>query len=115
MCISPGVRRQDGGDVGGCAVPEAIDAEPSGGSTPATWRVLLLNDDDTPMEFVVHVLQELFDMDHEDAVRLMLRVHHEGSGECGAYSEEVAKMKVEAVIALAREHEHPLQCVMEKK
>ena len=95
-------------------MPEAIDAEASNGATPVMWRVLLLNDDETPMEFVVHVLEELFDMEHEDAVRLMLRVHHEGAGECGAYSEEVAKMKVEAAMALAREHQHPLQCVMEK-
>jgi ATP-dependent Clp protease adaptor protein ClpS len=76
---------------------------------------MLLNDDHTPMDFVVDGLQELFEMEHEEAVQLMLRVHNEGAGECGVFAEEVARMKVEAVLALAREHQHRLQCVMERR
>ena len=91
------------------------DPEAGGGAAPAMWRVLLLNDDHTPMEFVVHLLQELFGMDYDDAVRLMLHVHNAGTGECGVFAEEEAKSKVEAVMALAREHQHPLRCVMERK
>jgi ATP-dependent Clp protease adaptor protein ClpS len=102
-------------DERGCAVPEANTTEPGSDSAPAMWSVLLLNDDETPMEFVVNVLQEFFDMDHDDAVQLMMRVHNEGAGECGVFAEEVAKMKVGAVVALAREHQHPLQCVMERR
>jgi ATP-dependent Clp protease adaptor protein ClpS len=96
-------------------VSEVINPEPGSGSAPATWSVMLLNDDHTPMEFVVYVLQELFEMEHDEAVRLMLRVHHEGVGECGVFAEEVATMKVEAVLALAREHQHPLRCMMERR
>jgi ATP-dependent Clp protease adaptor protein ClpS len=97
-------------------VPEAIDEEPGGGSVPAAWSVMLLNDDHTPMEFVVNALEELFEMEHDEAVQLMLRVHNEGVAECGVYAEEEeAKTKVAAVLALAREHQHPLQCVMERK
>ena len=96
-------------------MPEASNAESDSGSAPAMWSVMVLNDDETPMEFVVYVLQEFFDMDHDEAVRVMLRVHNEGAGECGIFAEEVARMKVEAVLALAREHQHPLRCVMERK
>jgi ATP-dependent Clp protease adaptor protein ClpS len=98
---------------GACGVSDPMQAEAS--AAPAMWSVLLLNDDHTPMEFVVQVLQELFAMDHDDAVRLMLRVHDNGLGECGVYAEEEAKTKVAAVLALAREHQHPLQCAMEQK
>jgi ATP-dependent Clp protease adaptor protein ClpS len=95
-------------------VPEPINTEPGSGSTPTKWRVLLLNDDHTPMEFVVHLLQELFDMEHDVAVNLMLHIHHHGVGECGVYAEAEAKTMVAAALALAREHEHPLQCIMEQ-
>jgi ATP-dependent Clp protease adaptor protein ClpS len=96
-------------------MPEAIDPEPGSGTAPAAWSVMLLNDEHTPMEFVVYALQELFEMEHDAAVQLMLRVHHDGMGECGVFAEEVARMKVDAVLALAREHQHPLQCVMQRK
>lgn len=96
-------------------MPEAIDADPGRGSAPATWSVMLLNDDDTPMDFVVYALEQLFEMEHDEAVQLMLRVHNDGAGECGVFAEQAARMKVEAVRALAREHQHPLQCVMERK
>ena len=82
---------------------------------PSLYRVLLLNDDYTPMEFVVHVLERFFNKDHEAATRIMLHVHHHGIGECGIYTYEVAETKVTQVMDFARKHQHPLQCVMEKK
>ena len=82
---------------------------------PSLYRVLILNDDYTPMEFVVHVLERFFNKDHEAATRIMLHVHHHGIGECGIYTYEVAETKVTQVMDFARKHQHPLQCVMEKK
>jgi len=86
-----------------------------GSSEDSTWSVLILNDDDTPMEFVVNAIEQFFDMDRESAMRLMLRVHHEGIAECGTYSHEVAMAKAMQVVAFAREHGHPLRCVFERK
>ena len=82
---------------------------------PSLYRVLILNDDYTPMEFVVHVLERFFNKDREAATRIMLHVHHHGIGECGVYTYEVAETKVTQVMDFARKHQHPLQCVMEKK
>jgi ATP-dependent Clp protease adaptor protein ClpS len=82
---------------------------------PSMYRVLILNDDYSPMEFVVHVLERFFGKDHEAATRIMLHVHHHGLGECGVYTYEVAETKVTQVMDFARKHQHPLQCVMEKK
>jgi ATP-dependent Clp protease adaptor protein ClpS len=82
---------------------------------PNLYRVLILNDDYTPMEFVTHVLERFFGKDHEAATRIMLHVHHHGIGECGVYTYEVAETKVTQVMDFARKHQHPLQCVMEKK
>lgn len=82
---------------------------------PNMYRVLILNDDYTPMEFVVHILERFFGKDHEAATRIMLHVHHHGIGECGVYTYEVAETKVTQVMDFARKHQHPLQCVMEKK
>ena len=82
---------------------------------PSLYRVLLLNDDYTPMEFVVHVLERFFNKDREAATRIMLHVHHHGIGECGVYTYEVAETKVTQVMDFSRKHQHPLQCVMEKK
>jgi ATP-dependent Clp protease adaptor protein ClpS len=82
---------------------------------PSLYRVLLLNDDYTPMEFVVHVLERFFQKGREDATRIMLHVHQHGVGECGTYTFEVAETKVTQVMDFARKHQHPLQCVMEKK
>lgn len=82
---------------------------------PDFYRVLLLNDDYTPMDFVVFVLQKFFRKNREDATRIMLNVHHTGVGECGVYSYEVAETKVAQVMDCARENQHPLQCVMERK
>ena len=82
---------------------------------PNLYRVLLLNDDYTPMEFVVHVLERFFNKSREDATRIMLHVHQNGVGECGVYTYEVAETKVTQVLDLARRSEHPLQCTMEKE
>ena len=82
---------------------------------PNLYRVLILNDDYTPMEFVVHVLERFFNKSREDATRIMLHVHHHGVGECGVFTYEVAETKVTQVMDFARKHQHPLQCVMEKK
>src|SRR5215212_9703054 len=82
---------------------------------PSLYRVLLLNDDYTPMEFVVLVLERFFNKDREAATRIMLHVHHHGVGECGVFTYEVAETKVTQVMDFARKHQHPLQCVMEKK
>ncbi len=81
---------------------------------PSLYRVLLLNDDYTPMEFVVFVLERFFNRSREQATRIMLHVHQKGVGLCGVYTYEVAETKVAQVLDLARRHEHPLQCVMEK-
>ena len=82
---------------------------------PSMYRVLLLNDDYTPMEFVVHVLERFFSKDRDAATQIMLHVHHHGIGECGIFTYEVAETKVTQVMDFARKHHHPLQCVMEKK
>jgi ATP-dependent Clp protease adaptor protein ClpS len=81
---------------------------------PTPYKVLLLNDDYTPMEFVVLVLQRFFRMNMEDATRVMLHVHQKGVGVCGIFSYEVAETKVTQVIDFARENQHPLQCTLEK-
>ena len=77
------------------------------------YKVLLLNDDFTPMEFVVLVLQEYFRHDIETATQIMLKIHHEGRGVCGVYTRDVASTKVELVLAASRRAGHPLQCTME--
>ena len=82
---------------------------------PSLYRVLLLNDDYTPMEFVVLILQDVFNKTREDAMRIMLHVHTQGVGECGIYPFEVAETKVTRVMDTARKNQHPLQCVMEKQ
>jgi ATP-dependent Clp protease adaptor protein ClpS len=82
--------------------------------TPSPYKVLMLNDDYTPMEFVVLVLQRFFKMNIEDATRVMLAVHQRGVGVCGIFSYEVAETKVSQVIDYARQNQHPLQCTLEK-
>lgn len=81
---------------------------------PSLYKVLMLNDDYTPMEFVVHVLQQFFRMDMEQATRVMLHVHQRGVGVCGIFSYEVAETKVNQVMDFARQNQHPLQCTLEK-
>ena len=82
---------------------------------PSMYKVLLLNDDYTPMEFVVLVLERFFGKSREEATRIMLHVHRRGVGVCGVYTYEVAETKVTQVIDFARRNEHPLQCTLEKE
>ena len=82
---------------------------------PALFKVLMLNEDYTPMEFVVHVLERFFSKSHQEATQIMLHVHRRGVGICGVYTFEVAETKVNQVIDYARRHQHPLQCTLEKE
>jgi ATP-dependent Clp protease adaptor protein ClpS len=80
---------------------------------PSMYKVILLNDDYTPMEFVVDVLQRFFNKSREQATQIMLKVHTEGAGVCGIYPHGIAETKTNQVMTYAQEHQHPLQCVME--
>ena len=88
---------------------EKIEQKP-----PSMYKILLLNDDFTPMEFVIKVLEIFFSMNQEQATRIMLKVHTEGVGVCGVYTSDIASTKVNQVIEFARKNQHPLQCVMEE-
>jgi ATP-dependent Clp protease adaptor protein ClpS len=102
------------GGAGGPATSVITKVKPKT-KRPNLYRVLILNDDYTPMEFVVHVLEKFFQKDVEAATTIMLHVHHHGIGECGVFTYEIAETKVTQVMDFARKHQHPLQCVMEKK
>lgn len=111
---------EDGKDGGGSDAGNKFDSATITKPRPKTkrpslYRVLLLNDDYTPMEFVVLVLQDVFNKSREEAMRIMLHVHNQGVGECGIYPFEVAETKVTRVMDTARKNQHPLQCVMEKE
>jgi ATP-dependent Clp protease adaptor protein ClpS len=82
---------------------------------PSLYKVLMLNDDYTPMEFVVHVLERFFSKNRDEATRIMMHVHRRGVGICGVYTYEVAETKVTQVMDFARQHQHPLQCTLEKE
>lgn len=99
---------------GGTGTGLATKAKPKT-KKPSLYKVLLLNDDYTPMEFVVHVLERFFNKNREEATHIMLMVHQKGVGVCGVYPFEIAETKVTQVIDFAREHEHPLQCTLEKE
>ena len=99
-------RRGDSGAV-------VVERKTARTKPPQLYRVVLLNDDYTPMEFVVMVLQQYFKRDLEAATLIMLKIHHEGRGVCGVYTQDVAATKVELVSAAARRAGHPLQCIME--
>lgn len=101
-------RREDDGDTG-----LATKTKPKT-KKPSMYKVLMLNDDYTPMEFVVHVLKRFFSMDTDEATRVMLHVHQRGVGVCGIFSYEVAETKVNQVMDFARQNQHPLQCTLEK-
>ena len=105
-----------GGQVGepGLAVVEAPRPQAKR-KTPSLYKVLLINDDYTPMEFVVQLLEYVFHKSLEEATRIMLHVHNNGVGVCGVYTYEVAETKVVRVMSLARRAQHPLQCTMEKE
>ena len=81
---------------------------------PSMYKVLMLNDDYTPMEFVIHVLERFFNKAHEEATQIMLHVHQKGVGTCGIYTYEIAETKVNQTMDLAQQHQHPLQCTIEK-
>lgn len=92
-----------------------LDKQESRLKPPPMYKVLLLNDDFTPMEFVVEVLQIFFFMSSEQAIEIMFEVHTEGSGVCGIFPGDIAMTKVKQVVKYAREHQHPLRCVMEEE
>ena len=102
------VKEKESGDV-------AVKEKPPKTKQPRLYKVIMVNDDYTPMEFVVHVLERFFQKSRDEATQVMLHVHHHGVGECGVYTYEVAETKVTQVMDFARKHQHPLQCVMEKK
>jgi ATP-dependent Clp protease adaptor protein ClpS len=103
------------GRTGGDTVVERRTKEQAKTKRPPLYKCILLNDDYTPMEFVVHVLERFFNKNQEAAYLIMMHVHQHGIGECGIYTYEVAETKVTQVMDFARKHQHPLQCVMEKK
>jgi ATP-dependent Clp protease adaptor protein ClpS len=100
--------REGGGDGAVVAERKTAKVKP-----PSLYQVVMLNDDYTPMEFVVMVLQQYFQRDADTATLIMLKIHHEGRGVCGVYTKDVAATKVELVLAAARREGHPLQCIME--
>ena len=81
---------------------------------PSIYKVIVLNDDYTPMEFVVYTIQNVFKKSHDEATRIMLKIHTEGQGVCGFFTLEIAETKMKQVLNLAKEHQHPLQCIIEK-
>lgn len=91
-----------------------LEVEKQKAKPPPMYKVLLLNDDYTPMDFVVGVLLNFFGMTREQATQVMLKVHRDGMGVCGVFPKDVAATKVEQVISYSRQHQHPLQCVMEE-
>jgi ATP-dependent Clp protease adaptor protein ClpS len=105
---APAVPPPDGGQ--GAVVAERQEARTK---PPKLYQVVMLNDDYTPMEFVIRVLQQYFSHDLEAATLIMLKIHHEGRGVCGVFSKDVAATKVELVLSAARRDQHPLQCIME--
>ncbi|ABE44855.1 ATP-dependent Clp protease adaptor protein ClpS [Polaromonas sp. JS666] len=90
-----------------------LERRPQKTKPPQMYQVVLLNDDYTPMEFVVVILQEFFNKDHETATQIMLKIHLDGKGVCGVFSKDVAATKVDQVTEAARKNGHPLQCVSE--
>jgi ATP-dependent Clp protease adaptor protein ClpS len=99
---------------GGTSTGIIVKAKPKT-KKPSMYKVLMLNDDYTPMEFVIHVLEQFFSKNREEATRIMLHVHQRGVGICGVFTYEVAETKVTQVIDYARQHQHPLQCTLEKE
>jgi ATP-dependent Clp protease adaptor protein ClpS len=102
----------EGGDSPGAGAVAQVRTKTK---RPSLYKVLLLNDDYTPMEFVVQILEKIFGKNRDEAIQIMLSVHHSGVGICGIYTYEIAETKVAQVIEASRRHEHPLQCTMEKE
>ena len=105
---------EDKRNAGGTSTGIIVKSKPKT-KKPSMYKVLMLNDDYTPMEFVVHVLEQFFSKNREEATRIMLHVHQRGVGVCGVFTYEVAETKVTQVIDYARQHQHPLQCTLEKE
>ncbi len=101
------------GGRGGTTTGVIVKAKPKT-KKPDMYKVLMLNDDYTPMEFVVHVLERFFSKNRDEATKIMLHVHQRGVGVCGVFTYEVAETKVTQVMDFARRHQHPLQCTLEK-
>ena len=95
-------------------VEREVQLAPERVEPPPIYQVMILNDDYTPMEFVVMVLQQFFGKDADQAFQIMWKVHIEGKGVCGVYPRDIAATKVDQVIEFSRQHQHPLQCVMEE-
>ena len=91
-----------------------LEAKKAKAKLPPMFKVMLLTDDYTPMDFVVIVIQQFFSHSREKATQIMLKVHREGAGVCGVFPRDVAATKVDQVMAFARQHQHPLRCVMEE-
>ena len=106
--------RRGGGNTEGPNTGVVVKARPKT-RKPAMYKVLMLNDDYTPMEFVVHVLERFFQKNRDEATQIMLHVHRRGVGVCGVFTYEVAETKVTQVMDLARQNQHPLQCTIEKE
>ncbi|MFC1674218.1 ATP-dependent Clp protease adapter ClpS [Pseudomonadota bacterium] len=104
----PGNGNDDDGDVGLALKTRSKTKKPS------MYKVLLLNDDYTPMEFVIHILERIFNKSQQEATQIMLHVHQKGAGLCGVYTYDVAETKAAQVMDIARKNEHPLQCTIEK-
>jgi ATP-dependent Clp protease adaptor protein ClpS len=107
--------KKNGGDNGPGSGTGVLTRTKPKTAKPSLYKVLLLNDDYTPMEFVVQVLERFFSKGTEDAMRIMLHVHQKGVGVCGVYTFEVAETKVTQVMDFAKSHKHPLQCTLEKE
>jgi ATP-dependent Clp protease adaptor protein ClpS len=105
----PAIRPSDKDDDGSVV----LERRPQKTKPPQMYQVVVLNDDYTPMEFVVMVIQEFFNKDRETATQIMLKIHLDGKGVCGVYSKDVAGTKVEQVLDAARKAGHPLQCISE--
>ena len=115
LVVCPRAGDEDGGkDEGGAGQVGIATKTRAKPKKPSQYKVLMLNDDYTPMEFVVMVLKRFFGMDLEQATRVMLHVHQRGVGVCGIFTYEVAETKVNQVMDFARQNQHPLQCTLEK-
>ena len=110
----PRLAREGRDDGEGPTTGIVVDTKPKT-KKPSMYKVLMLNDDYTPMEFVVHVLERFFNKAREEATQIMLHVHRRGVGVCGVFTYEVAETKVTQVVDYARQHQHPLQCTLEKE
>jgi ATP-dependent Clp protease adaptor protein ClpS len=107
--------RRDDGQGEGDGRAGALTLTRTRTKKPSMYKVLMLNDDYTPMEFVVDVLQHIFQKNREEATQIMLHVHQKGVGICGVYTYEVAETKVTQTVDYARKNQHPLQCTLEKE